>query len=85
MELPTPSRWTRPARSHSEGLRTAEARGSHFHTHPASDNQQTLTSSSYFTDLLRNGLRRVVDASWRRRFLLLTPVLAMIPLSIQPL
>jgi capsular polysaccharide biosynthesis protein len=82
MELPRPSRWTGPARPHSEGLRTTDTRASHFPRHPASENQPTLSSGSYFTDLLRNGLRRIADASWRRRFLLLTPVLAMIPLSI---
>lgn len=82
MELPRPTRWTRPTRPQSEGLRTAETRVPHFHRHPASENQQTLTSGNYFTDLLRNGLRRIADASWRRRFLLLTPMLAMIPLSV---
>ena len=82
MELPRPTRSARPARPQSEGLRTAETRASHFHRHPASENQQTLTSGNHFTDLLHNGLRRIADASWRRRFLLLTPILAMIPLSV---
>jgi uncharacterized protein involved in exopolysaccharide biosynthesis len=81
MELPRPSRWTGPARPHSEGLRTTDTRTSHFHRNLASENQQTLTAGNFFTDLLRNGLRRIADASWRRRFLLLTPILAMIPLS----
>src|SRR3954451_4731176 len=83
MELPTPSKLTRPTRPRSEGsLRTAEARGSHFHLHAAPENRQTPGSGSYFADLLRNGLRRISSASWRRRYLLLTPVLVMLPLSV---
>lgn len=82
MELPTPNQLTRPTRPRSEGLRAAEARGSHFHLHAAPENGQTSGSGGYFADLLRSGLRRIASASWRRRYLLLTPVLVMLPLSV---
>lgn len=78
IELPTVSRWRPPAHPRSGGLRTPEERGSNFHS--AIDSQQS--SGSYFADLLRNGMRRIAEALWRRRYLLLTPVLAMLPLSL---
>ena len=78
IELPTPSRWRPPAHPRSGGLRTPGKRASNFH--PAVEGQ--TSSGSNFADLLRNGLRRIAEASWRRRYLLLTPVLAMLPLSL---
>jgi hypothetical protein len=82
MELPTPSQLTRTTRPRSDGSRAAEARGSHFHLHAAPETRQPPGSGNYFADLLRSGLRRIAGASWRRRYLLLTPVLVMLPLSI---
>jgi uncharacterized protein involved in exopolysaccharide biosynthesis len=79
IELPTPSRWRPPAHPSSGGLRRPERRASNFHA-AAAEGQPT--SGSYFADLLRNGMRRIAEASWRRRYLLLTPVLAMLPLSL---
>jgi len=79
IELPTPSRGRPPAHPRSGGLRRPERPASNFHA-AAAEGQPT--SGSYFADLLRNGMRRIAEASWRRRYLLLTPFLAMLPLSL---
>jgi hypothetical protein len=78
IELPTPSRWRPPADSRSGGLRTPGKRALNFL--PAAEGQ--TSSGSNFAGSLRNGLVRIAEASWRRRYLLLTPVLAMLPLSL---
>ena len=45
------------------------------------------TAGSFAADnsagnLLRNGIRRIADKCWRRRYLLIVPVLVMLPLSL---
>jgi hypothetical protein len=51
------------------------------HAHPA-DSINPFPSGKYLSQLLRSGTRRVLDAARRRRWLLLTPIALMVPLSI---